>query len=264
MSPERTLVIMTRAPVPGRVKTRLIPALGAAGAARVHARLLEQTLRTSRALRAEAAIELHVSPHPGHPALSRLLNAWAVVDREAPREAVTAMDGEPRPDPDERAAPPARTRTGPSVPGTGSACDRGLVLRPQLGADLGERMCRALSGALERSSRAVLIGTDCPGLSAPVLRQAFEVLDHRDAVLGPALDGGYVLIGLRVAGPALFWDIPWGTDRVLELSRLRLRAMGWRWSELEPLRDLDRPDDLLYFPELHDVLCEAPTSHGMA
>lgn len=113
-------------------------------------------------------------------------------------------------------------------------------------------MCRALSGALEGASRAVLIGTDCPGLSAALLEEALEALNHRDAVLGPALDGGYVLIGLRIAAPTLFQGIPWGTDQVLEMSRVRLRALGWCWHELEPLRDLDRPNDLLYFPELTD------------
>jgi hypothetical protein len=68
-----------------------------------------------------------------------------------------------------------------------------------------------------------------------------------DAVLGPAVDGGYVLLGLRRAESALFTDMPWGGDRVAEITRERMAALGWRWRELPALRDVDRPEDLDWF-----------------
>ena len=63
-------------------------------------------------------------------------------------------------------------------------------------------------------------------------------------MLGPAEDGGYVLIGLKRAVPEIFAEIPWGTAGVAEITRGRMRALGWDWAELPALWDLDRPEDL--------------------
>jgi glycosyltransferase A (GT-A) superfamily protein (DUF2064 family) len=71
-----------------------------------------------------------------------------------------------------------------------------------------------------------------------------------DAVLGPAEDGGYVLLGLRHAAPALFRDMPWGEESIAALTRERMRELGWRWRELPALRDLDRPEDLDWYRAL--------------
>ena len=125
-----------------------------------------------------------------------------------------------------------------------------VELREQQGADLGARMHHALAHALAAGERAVLIGTDCPDLDQAFLKEAFAALNTADAVLGPALDGGYILIGVRHCAASLFEGIPWGTARVLELTRARLDTLGWRRVELPALRDLDRPEDLRYFPEL--------------
>lgn len=126
----------------------------------------------------------------------------------------------------------------------------GLTVQAQRGPDLGARMHNALSDALHGVGRAVLIGTDCPELDAAYLDAAFDALDGHDAVLGPAADGGYVLIGLRRPAPTLFTRIAWGTGTVLAETRAGLRAAGLSWRELPTLRDLDEIADLDHFPAL--------------
>ena len=118
---------------------------------------------------------------------------------------------------------------------------------PQRGRDLGERMAHALATALAQPGvdRAVLSGTDIPALDEHYLRAALAALDDHDAVLGPAEDGGYVLIGLTRPEPRLFEDIAWSTPRVLDATRIRLTALGWRHKELPVLWDVDTPEDLL-------------------
>ena len=64
-----------------------------------------------------------------------------------------------------------------------------------------------------------------------------------DAVFCPAEDGGYMLVGMSQAMPALFEAMSWGTDTVMEETRQRLRSAGWRWHELPPHWDVDRPED---------------------
>ena len=115
----------------------------------------------------------------------------------------------------------------------------------QPAGDIGERMSYALRSALADHEQAVLIGCDCPGMDVSYLEQAFAVLSSgQDAVLGPATDGGYVLIGLRRWDPVLFRDIDWGTGIVLAQTRARLAEAGYTWSELAALDDIDEPADL--------------------
>ena len=71
-----------------------------------------------------------------------------------------------------------------------------------------------------------------------------------DAVIGPAHDGGYYLLGLRQPLPALFADMPWDTDKVQDLTKRRLKQLGYRYASLSVRHDLDRPEDLQRFPEL--------------
>jgi rSAM/selenodomain-associated transferase 1 len=118
-------------------------------------------------------------------------------------------------------------------------------IESQQGEDLGERMCNALRSALDTADFAVLIGTDCPAMTADYLREACEFLDAGKAVvLGPAEDGGYVLIGARTPEEHLFADIPWGSERVLQLTRERLQALKLRYAELATLWDVDSFEDL--------------------
>ncbi|MET0082852.1 MAG: TIGR04282 family arsenosugar biosynthesis glycosyltransferase [Sedimenticola sp.] len=129
--------------------------------------------------------------------------------------------------------------------------EHGIDLKVQQGADLGERMAFAAADALVSSDAVVLIGGDCPQLSVNHLRQTLQWLHQgADAVLGPAEDGGYVLLGLKRFDNALFREIPWGGSRVLELTRQRLDALGWCWRELDTLWDIDRPEDLVRYRQL--------------
>lgn len=119
--------------------------------------------------------------------------------------------------------------------------------RSQRGSDLGERMYRALADGLARYRRVLLVGSDCPGLDAAYLAQARAALEHCDVVLGPAEDGGYVLIGARRVTPACFRGVAWGTAEVFAQSALRLESEGLSWRALPPRRDIDRPRDLPYW-----------------
>ncbi|HEX2094514.1 MAG TPA: TIGR04282 family arsenosugar biosynthesis glycosyltransferase [Longimicrobiaceae bacterium] len=116
---------------------------------------------------------------------------------------------------------------------------------PQGEGELGERLHRAFDQAFaDGFERVLVIGSDLPGLSAGRLRRALELLEERGAVLGPAWDGGYYLLGLRAPVPGVFEGIPWSTERVLARTLERLRAAGVEPALLEPLRDVDRAADL--------------------
>jgi rSAM/selenodomain-associated transferase 1 len=126
----------------------------------------------------------------------------------------------------------------------------GVHLHGQSGGDLGERMAHAVRDGLSRGRRLVLVGTDCPVLDGAYVARAVTELARRDAALGPAEDGGYVLLGLKRAAPELFSAMPWGTAEVARLTRARMAALGWRWAELPTLWDLDRPGDLARYRAL--------------
>jgi glycosyltransferase A (GT-A) superfamily protein (DUF2064 family) len=105
-------------------------------------------------------------------------------------------------------------------------------------------MLNAFEDALTRSRHVLLMGSDCPSLTAADLRAAARALrEGHDAVFCPAEDGGYVLVGLSQAMPALFDAMTWGTAIVMEETRQRLRNLGWRWHELPVHWDVDRPQD---------------------
>jgi uncharacterized protein len=115
----------------------------------------------------------------------------------------------------------------------------------QIGSNLGERMDHAFKEAIEQGcDRVVVVGSDCPGLTADILKDAFEALDHHPVVLGPASDGGYYLIGLQQRLSNIFQDIPWGTGKVLEATRKALSSHEVSCMLLEKLSDVDTPEDL--------------------
>jgi len=193
------IVIFAKAPLPGQVKTRLIPALGAAGAARLAARLLDLALEQGRSA-GVGAVELCMSPAPGHA-------AWAGI-----------------------ALPP------------------GIATSDQGEGDLGERMARAARRSIGNGEAVLLTGTDCPDLTATRLSAAAAALSDHDAVLYPAADGGYPLLGLKTFDASLFADMPWSTDAVARLTLERMAALGWRVWVGETLRDIDEPGDLDWLP----------------
>lgn len=196
------VLIFAKAPQPGRVKTRLIPALGEAGATRLYSELLRREIEWIRR-QTPFAIELWVTPDDRHPLLQELSSAFE------------------------------------------------FRMSLQEGKDLGERMGHAAEQALQRYRRVLLLGVDCPALNATHLQQAVSWLESgADAVLGPAQDGGYVLLGLNGHHTALFEGHAWGGEDVAQTTREAMTRIGWQWRELAPLWDLDRPDDLAQLQQL--------------
>lgn len=189
------IVVFGKAPQAGRVKTRLAPLLGDAGAARLHARLLERTVATALAAGC-GPVELH-----GSPALHGSLRSLA-----------------------ER---------------------HGIRLVGQGRGDVGDRMLLAFREGLRRYRRMVLVGSDCPCLGPADLGRAARALHTCDAVIAPAEDGGYPLIGLRKVSPVVFEGVAWSTGEVMAQTRTRLERLGWRLRELRTVWDLDRPEDVL-------------------
>ena len=106
-------------------------------------------------------------------------------------------------------------------------------------------MYRAFARCLRSHDHVILIGSDCPALGPPDLRTAARALRAgADAVLSPAEDGGYALIGLRRVARRLFEGIEWGGPEVLAQTRRRLARLRWRCKELRTLWDVDRPEDV--------------------
>ncbi len=115
----------------------------------------------------------------------------------------------------------------------------------QYGQDLGERMHNAVREGVKSHSAVIILGCDCPSVELKDIDRAIEELGSGvDAVLGPALDGGYYLIGLREPCDYLFENVRWGSNSVLDTTRSRMRERGMRWSELPAYRDIDEKEDL--------------------
>ena len=181
------LIVIAKAPVPGRCKTRLCPPCTHAQAAALAAAALEDTLAAVAAA----------------PAGRRVL----------------ALEGEP----------------GPWVPPA-------FEVVPQVPGGLGERLAGAFDAV---GGPALLIGMDTPQVTRTSLAFAAATLEHAgvDAVLGGTPDGGYWTIGLRRPDPRVFEDVPMSSARTARAQRMRLHALGLRWRQLEPLRDVDTIDD---------------------
>lgn len=205
---ERTdcrVLVFAKAAIPGRVKTRLIPALGAETAAALHETLLDHTLETALAAspNAEAAPTAKSAPNA--------IQLWCEPSRRHPffQRYSQLFD-----------------------------------LRSQVPGNLGDRMARAFESAQHSVARAIAIGCDCPALTPSHLREAAAILETGyDAVIIPAEDGGYILLGLARFSPVVFERIAWGAETVLAQTRDRLASLGWRWHETAPLWDVDRPED---------------------
>ena len=120
-----------------------------------------------------------------------------------------------------------------------------LLYQEQAPGDLGQRLQLAARDAIGHGfHKVVLVGTDCPLLDAPRLEQAFQALDQHDVVLGPALDGGYYLLGVKADHPALFTDIPWGGPEVLARTLDAVAQLRLSHALLPALPDVDLPEDL--------------------
>jgi len=118
-----------------------------------------------------------------------------------------------------------------------------LRLRRQQGSDLGQRMANALARSHAEGYYGIVVGSDCPPVDAAYVRQAAEALGEADVVLGPALDGGYGLIGTRQPLPQIYLNIPWGTDTVLQATLERIEQAELSVRLLEPIWDVDTVSD---------------------
>lgn len=191
--PRPQVVVFARAPEPGRVKTRLSPALRPDEAADLYRALLLDTVDVVRSAGAELVVAF--TPGSARRALERLLGP--------------------------------RHRLLPQPPG-----------------DLGDRLEGILSSIQGGRRPVCVVGSDCPGLTPERVREAVVALESVPVVLGPALDGGFYLLGLSGPAPGLLRGVPWSTDRVLDAVRSRCAARGLSVHELGAERDLDTPDDL--------------------
>lgn len=196
-----SLAILGRAPLAGYAKTRLIPLLGAEGAARAQEILLTRIIQVARNWKEEPGRDWHLwcAPDAGHSFFRSLVE-------------------------------PARLRSQPA-------------------GDLGERLTAIHRRVLAEAEAVILLGADAASIGPQDLAQAAAALQEVPAVLAPAEDGGYVLLGLRAQADFLFDQMPWGTDQVARITRQRLALQGWPWRELAPHWDVDTPDDWQRFLE---------------
>jgi rSAM/selenodomain-associated transferase 1 len=123
---------------------------------------------------------------------------------------------------------------------------QGVQLIDQLGEDIGARMHHTFDTLFARGyKQVVMVGTDVPSLPLEQYKQACTLLASHDLVLGPALDGGYYLIGLKRPMPNLFTGIPWSTGQVLSLTQEKARTLKLTVAVTDPWRDVDTAEDLL-------------------
>jgi len=123
-----------------------------------------------------------------------------------------------------------------------------LAVHPQVGGDLGQRMAASFAQAFAQGADAcVLTGCDIPDLDGHLVQAAFDALETAPAVVGPAADGGYYLIGLRAPGAPLFDGIEWGTGRALAQTEALIEAQGIRATYLPEQFDVDTAEELVRF-----------------
>ncbi len=202
--PCTAVLLFTKTPLSGRVKTRLLAAYGEQQTRCIYQKLLHKTIATATASD-EWDSYLWATPTLADPLLESLAAEFAI------------------------------------------------RLSLQQGMTLGERMLNACKQSLRQYKNTMIVGCDCPALTTADLAQGMSKLNAGyDVVLGPAVDGGYYLIGLREAYAALFADIDWGEATVLSQTRNRIQRMGLSCFELDEKHDLDRPEDYRQLKHLLD------------
>jgi rSAM/selenodomain-associated transferase 1 len=117
--------------------------------------------------------------------------------------------------------------------------------RLQHGDDLGERMKQAFEESFKLGYESVcIIGTDCLELTENILREAFDALKHNEAVIGPAADGGYYLLGMNRFIPAVFNNKDWSTSSVFGDTIKDIKHLHCSYHVLPTLHDIDNESDL--------------------
>ncbi len=194
--PDSVLMIFCKAPIAGKVKTRLTTKFTAEQALQLHIELTHKTIKLAM-LNNLCPIQVWYTPSIDSSFFTELAQTYPI------------------------------------------------ALYQQKGEDLGARMNNAFCLALKSHKRAMLIGCDCPSLTGQDLEEALIALSQKGCcVLGPAEDGGYVLIGLNQQHPELFDNMPWGTERVLEITCIRIKQNNLYYHALNQQWDIDTPRDL--------------------
>ena len=198
------LLIFTRYPTPGKTKTRLIPALGAQGAAQLQEQLTEWMVAAGRSLQEFMPVEIVICG------------------------------------------------SGEAIPAFQIWLGAKLSYQLQQGNTLGDRLIQGFESVWQQDfQQATVVGIDCPSITPALLLQAFEHLNTQDIVIGPAADGGYYLFGCKSVTfkSDYFQDITWGTGQVYRQTLAKLEHHQQTMAVLEPLNDIDRPEDLSALPE---------------
>jgi len=215
---DTVILLFSKAPIPGQVKTRLIPKIGAADAAKVHQVLLEKVLETTLSF-PEGTVQLWIANEPKHDFIEQLKKV------------------------------------------------SGVEVYQQQGRDLGERMFHAVERAYSSAKYLILIGGDCLSVSSDYIQQAVNQMKagFTDVVIGPAEDGGYVLMGLAcknklsdVAG--LFSAVEWGSVNVFSQTRRKAEQQGLsmglldiRW-DVDYWEDVERAVELGLLPPIDQIM----------
>lgn len=189
--PKQKLIIFSKNPVPGKVKTRLAATVGNANALKVYCKLLVHTARITRALNIPKVVYYSHEVEQG--------DAFAPGDFEK---------------------------------------------KVQQGNDLGERMRKAFSAELSAADEILIIGSDCYELQTDHLKHAFSQLRENDAVIGPAKDGGYYLLGMKKVHSEIFQNKDWGKSEVFEDTMHDFKELQLNIAVLPELNDVDREEDL--------------------
>lgn len=192
------IIIFAKFPARGIAKTRLQPALGIDGAAKMARQLLLRSIE--QAIATGFSVEMCVSPAPTDP-------CWQDFDLSEDLQWSAQADG-----------------------------------------DLGLRMLTASQNALKSFDTVLLTGSDCPDLTSERIKNAAKQLEQHDIAMIPAFDGGYVLLGFKQVDAHLFSDMTWSVSSVAAVTKQRIKALDWSLALLEPLADIDEPEDLQYLP----------------
>jgi len=113
----------------------------------------------------------------------------------------------------------------------------------QIEGDLGDKMATAFHTVFKENDKVVIIGSDCASLTPAIVQEAFDKLDDFPFVIGPAMDGGYYLLGMNQFSPTVFKDIAWSTAAVFPTTVERIKSMGKRYHLLPTLSDIDYEED---------------------
>ncbi|MEZ0329101.1 MAG: TIGR04282 family arsenosugar biosynthesis glycosyltransferase [Dissulfuribacterales bacterium] len=215
------VAIFTKYPYQGQVKTRLAATIGAEKACQLHTKMTYHALNMVMQLQREGVAECIVFFHGADRELAHI---WIK----------SGLDRRFFYDP--------------------------LMLLKQYGEELGARMHHAFQQMSDMGyEKMLLMGTDCPELTKEILQDALSALSDRDVVFGPALDGGYYLIGMKAPNPILFQDIPWSREDTLEQTLRRCRYHNISYAMLPTLRDIDTGEDLAIFTRsYHEFECHHP------